>query len=496
MNKYSFPKDFLWGGATAANQIEGGFSDGGKGVSSADCIVRGSRTKKREVTYKDKDGEIRTTLISNLEEIENVEFGCFDGYDYPTKQAIDFYHTYKEDISLFAEMGFKSYRMSIAWSRIFPKGYEDEPNQEGLQFYENVFNELKKYNIEPIVTLSHYEIPIGLVNRWNSWTDRRTIEAWEKYVKAVFTRYKGLVKYWLTFNEINCAMLNGWISAGVATKDLQKKATIAHHQLVASAIAVKEAHRIDPDYKVGNMITYTSYYPLTCKPEDVQATWKKSNKTYFFSDVQVRGYYPAYQLKEYERSGITIDITEEDKKILSEGTVDFISFSYYMSGCASGDSDIMETQGGNLAMGIKNPYLSETEWGWQIDPQGLRIALNNLYDRYQKPLMIVECGLGAVDKVEEDGSINDDYRIAYLAAHMREMAKAINEDGVDLVGFMPWGCIDLISVSTGEMAKRYGFIYVDIQDDLTGSGVRFKKKSFYWFKDVIQTNGDELEKGE
>ena len=493
MINYKFPETFLWGGATAANQLEGGADEGGKGVSTADCITRGARGLKRLVTFKDKAQNIRSIPVSPLPETLNEgEYGCFEGFDYPSKRAVDFYHHYKEDIALFAEMGFKVFRMSINWTRIFPNGDEDEPNEEGLQFYDQVFRELKKYDIEPLVTLSHYETPVGLVNKWNSWVDRRMILSWEKYVDVVFQRYKGIVKYWLTFNEINCAFLNGWMSSGVATKNMAILADVAHHQLLASAIAVKKAHAIDSANQVGNMITFTPYYPLTCNPEDVIAAWKKSNKSYFFADVQVRGTYPAYQLKEYERMGIKVNITEEDKKILAEGTVDFVSFSYYMSGCASGDTEIMASQGGNFAMGIKNPYLKQTEWGWQIDPVGLRVALNYLYDRYQKPLFIVENGLGAVDRIEEDGSIRDGYRIAYLKDHIKEMSKAIHEDGVDLMGYTPWGCIDLISASTGEMAKRYGFIYVNYQDDLTGNGERYRKDSFYRYKQLIQSNGEQI----
>lgn len=488
-----FPKNFLWGGATAANQIEGGQYEGGKGISSSDCITRGSRTKKRAITYKDSNGEIKTVLVSQMKDLKGVEFGQFEGYDYPNNKAIDFYHRYKEDIALFAEMGFKVFRMSINWTRIFPNGDEEEPNEEGLRFYENVFKELKKHNIEPLVTISHYEPPIHLTNKFNGWENREMINCWLKYISAIFNRYKGLVKYWLTFNEINCAFLNSWVSAGIASTSFEVKAKVAHHQLLASALAVKMAHEIDSNYLVGNMITFTPYYPLTCQPNDVLASWKKSNRTFFFSDVQIRGYYPNYELKEFERLGIKLDITEEDKQILKEGTVDFISFSYYLSGCASSDPQINATQGGNMAKGIKNPYLDESGWGWQIDPTGLRIALNYLYDRYQKPLFIVENGLGALDKVEADGSIHDPYRIKYLKDHINAVGDAISEDGVEVMGYTAWGCIDLVSVSTGEMAKRYGLIYVDLDDNGNGTGNRYKKDSFYWYKKVIASNGEDLD---
>lgn len=490
---YQFPKDFLWGGATAANQFEGGFLEDGKGISTADCVTRGSREKKREITYRDKDGIVKSVPMFSTGELKNVEFGCFEGYDYPSHRAVDFYHRYKEDIALLAEMGLKVFRMSINWTRIFPMGYEEEPNEAGLKFYENVFRELKKYGIEPLVTLSHYEIPIGLVNRFHSWEDRRMLDCWKRYVDTVFARYKGLVKYWLTFNEINCTFLSGWLSAGVASNDMQVLARAAHHQLLASAMAVEAAHQTDSAYLVGNMITFSSWYPYTCRPEDVVAAWKKSNRSYFFADVQARGYYPAYQLKEYERLGIDLAITDEEKQILKRGTVDFISFSYYHSGCVSADLAAAAAQGGNLTGGMKNPYLSASQWGWLIDPVGLRVALNALYDRYQKPLFVVENGLGAVDQLEADGSIQDDYRIDYLRAHIKEMAKAVNEDGVELIGYTPWGCIDLISASTGEMAKRYGMVYVNYQDDGSGDGTRLKKKSFYWYRQVIESNGACLE---
>lgn len=492
MKAYKFPENFLWGGATAANQIEGGFYETGKGVSTADCCTRGSRTKSREITYKTGEGNIETLSLSQIDAPEGVIFDCYEGYDYPSHNGIDFYHHYQDDIALFAEMGFKVFRMSINWTRIFPLGFEEEPNEAGLKFYEDVFKELRKYDIEPLVTLSHYETPVELTNKWGAWADRRTIDCWLRYVRTVFSRYKYLVKYWLTFNEINCVFLNGWMAAGVPSSDLQILAVTAHHQLLASAITVKEAHKINSDFKIGNMITYSSYYPHTCNPDDVMASWKKANNTYFFADVQCRGYYPNYKIIEYERLGIKLVITEDDKDILREGTVDFLSFSYYMSSCVSADQSVSSKQGGNLVRGIKNPYLESSEWGWQIDPVGLRVALNHLYDRYQKPLFIVENGLGAVDTIEQDGTINDDYRINYLEAHIKEMSKAINEDGVDLLGYTPWGCIDLVSASTGEMAKRYGFIYVNYHDDGNGDGARRRKKSFDWYKRVIATNGESL----
>lgn len=488
-----FPKDFLWGGATAANQFEGAWNVDGKGVSTSDCCTRGSLTSVRHVTYQTEDGQVESKIMFGLDAPKGAKFGAFDGYDYPSHEGIDFYHHYKEDIALFAEMGFKTFRMSINWTRIFPNGDDEQPNEKGLQFYEDVFKELKKYGIEPLVTLSHYETPIALTNKWNAWADRRTIDCFVRYAKTCFERYNGLVKYWLTFNEINCISFGGFMAAGVASRDPLMIANATRNQLLASALAVQEAHKVNPDMMVGNMIGYGASYPYTCNPEDVLKQRKSQYNVDFYSDVQARGYYPNYKLKEYERANLDFELTKEDQEILANGTVDFITFSYYMSNCVSADPEVLANQKGNMLMGVKNPYLTESEWGWQIDPVGLRISLNDFYTKYRKPLMVVENGLGARDIVTEDGQIHDDYRIDYLRAHIEQMDKAINEDGVDLIGYTPWGCIDLVSASTGEMAKRYGFIYVDIQDDGTGDGKRMKKDSFYWYKKVIASNGADLD---
>lgn len=488
-----FPKDFLWGGATAANQFEGAWNVDGKGVSTSDCCTRGSLTSVRHVTYQTEDGQVESKIMFGLDAPKGAKFGAFDGYDYPSHEGIDFYHHYKEDIALFAEMGFKTFRMSINWTRIFPNGDDEQPNEKGLQFYEDVFKELKKYGIEPLITLSHYETPIALTNKWNAWADRRTIDCFVRYAKTCFERYNGLVKYWLTFNEINCISFGGFMAAGVASRDPLMIANATRNQLLASALAVQEAHKVNPDMMVGNMIGYGASYPYTCNPEDVLKQRKSQYNVDFYSDVQARGYYPNYKLKEYERANLDFELTKEDQEILANGTVDFITFSYYMSNCVSADPEVLANQKGNMLMGVKNPYLTESEWGWQIDPVGLRISLNDFYTKYRKPLMVVENGLGARDIVTEDGQIHDDYRIDYLRAHIEQMDKAINEDGVDLIGYTPWGCIDLVSASTGEMAKRYGFIYVDIQDDGTGDGKRMKKDSFYWYKKVIASNGADLD---
>ena len=488
-----FPKGFLWGGATAANQLEGGWQEGGKGMSSDDVVTNGTNTTPRLVTYTLPDGTKTAEPMFTLGAVpKGTKFECHEGYLYPNHDGIDFYHHYKEDIALFAEMGFKCFRLSIAWTRIYPNGDDEIANEEGLKFYDDMFDECLKYGIEPVVTISHYETPLALTNKWNSWADRRMIDCYLKYCETIFKRYKDKVKYWMTFNEINCLGMIGWMPAAVAGNDKQTLAQAAHHQFVASAKAVIMGHEINPDFQIGCMIAYSLAYAKTCNPDDVLQAWKRSGWCNFYSDVQCRGYYPSYKLKEYEREGIHLAVEPTDEELLKQGTVDYIAFSYYMSSVVSTDPKDNEQAGGNLISGLKNPYLKASEWGWQIDPVGLRISLNYLYDRYQLPLFIVENGLGAVDKKEADGSINDDYRINYLADHIKEMEKAIDEDGVDLMGYTPWGCIDLVSASTGEMKKRYGFIYVDKYDDGTGDYSRSKKKSFNWYKKVIASNGEDL----
>ncbi len=488
-----FPKDFLWGGATAANQFEGGWNADGKGVSSSDCVTRGSRTKLREVTYKTSDGVVHAEPMFAIKNPpKDAVFGAFEGYDYPSHEAIDFHGKFKEDIALFGEMGFKTFRLSINWTRIFPTGLEETPNEAGLKFYDEVFDECLKYGIKPLVTLSHYETPVGLTNAWGSWNDARTIACWERYVRTVGERYKGKVEYWLTFNEINIITHSPWLAAGVGQNNPQVRANISKHQLIASARAVLILHEIDPNNKVGNMVAYSTLYPNTCHPNDMMQILTSQQRFMFYFDVQARGIYPTWKIKEYEREGVEFSLTPEEQQTLLDGTVDFLSISYYMSSVVSADPNVLETQSGNMMRGIPNPYLEASDWGWQIDSVGLRVALNQLWNHYHLPIFIVENGLGAVDTLEEDGTIHDDYRINYFKKHIEEMSKAINEDGVVVLGYTPWGCIDLISCSTGEMAKRYGFIYVDKNDDGTGDLKRYKKDSFEWYKKVIASNGEWL----
>ena len=479
-----FPKGFLWGGATAANQFEGGWLEDGKGASVPDHI---------------RGGTVSTPRLWDKEIDENIY--------YPSHEATDFYHHYKEDIALYGEMGFKCYRMSINWARIYPTGMEETPNQKGLDFYHNVFAECKKYNIEPLVTISHYELPWGLSEKYNGWAGREVIDCYVRYAKTLFTEFKDEVTLWLTFNEINIGAnsFGRIMSLGMQGDDhapmfkmnetdeeKSERFTALHHQFVASALAVQAGHEINPENKIGCMIAGSMTYPFTCNPLDVKDAQNKMNMSnWFCGDVQVRGHYPYYAKRFFKDNNIVVKMEEGDEDILKKGTVDFYSFSYYMSSCASVDPDALKSAG-NMFTGIKNPYLKASDWGWQIDPEGLRIYLNEVYGRYEVPLMIVENGLGANDERSEDGKFHDDYRINYLRDHVKAMEQAV-EDGVDLMGYTMWGCTDLVSASTGEMKKRYGFVYVDRDNDGNGDMHRERKDSFYWYKKVCESNGEDLD---
>lgn len=490
-----FRKDFLWGGAAAGNQYEGGVQEGGKGLSSSDVMTRGSKDVPRGITYKLADGTgafFRGIAPDSLP--DGARFALVEGYDYPSHQAVDFYHHYKEDIQYFAELGFKTYRMSISWSRIFPTGLEEEPNEEGLRFYDAVFDECLKYGIEPMVTLHHFEVPLELCNRWNAWMDRRTIDCFLKYCKTVFEKYQGKVKYWITFNEINNIYF-GFLEGGFVGTDEQSILQAAHHQMIASAKAVRMGHEICPEYQIGCMLAASrcTVYPRTCNPVDVQMAWEDANRHYFFTDVQCRGYYPAYQQKYYEREGIHIQMEKEDADILKNGCVDYITISYYRSMISTSAEPDQDSAKDTLKLGEVNPYLKATEWGIAVDPLGFRIILHNLYDRYQLPIMVVENGLGAADHIAEDGKIHDDYRVKFFRDHIQAMKDAVDLDGVDVMGYTTWAPIDIVSAGTGEMRKRYGFVYVDMDDKGNGSLKRMKKESFQWYQKVIETNGEDLD---
>ncbi|WEV36897.1 6-phospho-beta-glucosidase [Lactobacillus sp. ESL0677] len=480
MTTNNFPKGFLWGGATAANQLEGAYQEGGKGLSLPDVLPGG---KKRMWLANEPD----------------FDFTIDPNKFYPNHIGIDHYHHFKEDIALFAEMGFKCYRFSIAWSRIFPNGDEAEPNEEGLKFYDALIDECLKYKIEPVITISHYELPLNLITKYGAWKNKQLIDFYERFARTVLTRYHDKVKYWMTFNEINSAAHFPIMGQGlVASNGANDKKNIYqawHNQFVASSKAVKIGHELDPDLQIGCMILYATTYSYDCDPKNQLASLQENQANNFFcADVQVRGHYPTYTKSLLARNGVKlsdIDYTQEELDLLAKYPVDYIGFSYYMSSVIDVTHDNQESANGNMMGGVKNPFLKSSDWGWQIDPIGLRIALNQLSDRYQKPVFVVENGLGAIDKPDENHYVADDYRIDYLREHIEAISGAI-DDGVDVMGYTPWGCIDLVSASTGEMSKRYGFIYVDEDDHCEGTLKRYKKKSFDWYKKVIATNGQDL----
>ena len=471
--------NFLWGGATAANQFEGAWNVDGKGPSVSDMCTNGSYEVPKRIT-------------------KTIEEGTF----YPSHEASDFYHHYKEDIKLMAEMGFKTYRLSIAWTRIFPTGMEEEPLEEGLSFYDKVFDELNKYGIEPLVTISHYEMPYALVEKFNGWEDRKCIDFFLKYCEVLFERYQNKVRYWLTFNEVDSMIRHPFTTGGLVRDRFEGKNweevifQSMHHQFVASAMATRICHEIIPGSQVGCMLTKLTYYPYSCRPEDVLETQQRMRAIYCYSDTQVFGEYPAYLLARFKNHGLNIVMEENDLEVMKRYPVDFISFSYYMSSCVARNTDGLDVTAGNTVTAIKNPYLKASDWGWQVDPIGLRISLVDLYDRYRKPLFIVENGLGARETLVEDGkgsfTVNDDYHIDYYKDHFKAMYDAIHEDGVELLGYTTWACIDLVSESTKQMSKRYGFVYVDADDYGKGTYNRYKKKSFYWYRHIIETNGAAL----
>ena len=435
-----FRKDFLWGGATAANQCEGAWSEDGKGINTADVMTAGDAHTERKITD-----------------------GIVPGLNYPSHIATDHYHRFREDIALFGELGFKTYRMSINWARIYPNGDDDQPNEAGLRHYDEVFDECHKYGIEPLVTISHYETPLGL-QKYGSWENRKTVDFYLRYCRTIFNRYKGKVRYWLTFNEINCMSMSCWMAGGIAPDaSFQTRMTAAYHQFLASAQAVVMAHEIDPENRVGMMYGGIFSYPATCDPKDIlecQHQWEKN--IYYCGDVQCLGEYGSYCTRLWNEHNVHLDITPEDLDDLARGTVDMYTFSYYMSSLVT-THKVTDKVSGNFSKGAKNEYLEYSDWGWAVDPDGLQYYLEMMYQRYNIPMMVVENGLGAYDTVEADGSIHDPFRIDYYRKHIQAMDKAI-ANGVDCIGYTTWGCIDVVSAGTGEMRKRYGFIYVDMDD--------------------------------
>ncbi len=471
-----FPNGFMWGSASAAYHFEGGFDKDGKGLTVQDVTPHGARG-----------------IITDGPTEDNLKL-----------KAANFYENYKEDIKLFAEMGLKAFRTSISWARIFPNGDDETPNEKGLQFYDDVFDELHKYGIEPIVTLAHYETPLSLVERYNGWMNRDLIEVFEKYAVTVFERYKDKVKYWITFNEINSMFETPFISGGIKTPEKELTPSdlyqASHHQLVASALVTKRAREINPEFKVGCMISAKGVYPLRPSPEDAVLEMQKKDELDFFTHVHARGEYPYYVKRVFDENNIKLNITDEDRKLLRENTVDYISLSYYRSVCVTGlegkgYEDIRDVDEDTFTIKeVLNPTLNISEWGWQIDPVGFRIVLNQIYDKYELPIFIVENGLGAKDKLEkEDGKIviHDDYRISYLEQHIKQVYEAIL-DGVEIIGYLSWAAMDVVSTTEGSIDKRYGFIYIDLQSDGTGSLQRYKKDSFYWYKKLISTKAKSI----
>lgn len=465
-----FPDHFLWGGAVSANQCEGAFEEDGKGLSTADLLCR-------ETYGKDE-----------------MELELNPDYYYPCHTGIDFYHTYESDIRLFAEMGFKCFRMSIPWSRIFPNGDDEQPNEAALLHYDHVFEVCHRYGIEPLVTLSHCEMPAALLKKYGGWKNRELIDIFVRYAKTMFLRYQKQVKYWITFNEINFIFMKGFLyqNGGVVLHEgdniRQLQYQVAHNQFVANAKCVKLCHEIIPGSYISAMMEAAIAYQPSCNPEDVLHTFCSNQEyTYDYLDVLLKGSYSYSWLRRIEKEDLEVDMRPEDFQILKEGTGDYIPFSYYMSRMPV-ELDKVDLSDNSGSAIFKNPYLKTSEWGWSIDPAGLRIVLNEFYARYGKPLFVVENGLGARDVLTKDGRVHDDYRISYLREHIRQLHLAI-DDGVEVLGYTTWGCIDLVSQSTGEMSKRYGFIYVDLNDDGTGSGKRYRKDSFYWYKKVIESNG-------
>ena len=475
-----FPENFLWGGAVAAHQLEGAYREGGRGLSICDVLTAGAHGVPRRITD-----------------------GVVEGEHYPNHEGIDFYHTFESDIALFAEMGFKCFRTSISWSRIFPQGDEDEPCEAGLAFYDRLFDCLIEHGIEPVVTLSHFEMPLALVEKYGGWTNRALIDLFVRYACVCFERYRGKVKYWMTFNEINNQdsvgnALFGWVNSGVVFSELPdpKRAMYqaAHYEFVAAAKAVAAGHAIDPSAKIGCMVAMIPVYPLDGLPEDVLIANDTMHHTMLFSDVMMRGRYPSYAKALFKRNGWDLDITDDDLEALAAGCSDYVGISYYMSNTVSSKytADNAAAVNSFSPHTVQNPNLGATDWGWTIDPKGLRYALKLLDERYGKPIFVVENGIGMYESLNADDTVEDDARIDYLREHIRQMKIAVEEDGVELMGYTVWGCIDVVSFTTGEYRKRYGFIYVDKNDDGSGTGRRFRKKSFGWYRHVIETNGEEL----
>lgn len=474
-----FPKDFLWGGAVAACQIEGAYDVDGRGLSTSDLRAYDPNLKRANI--KKEGGDTRSGIKAAIQDKTSY---------FPKRYGIDFYHTYKQDLALLKELGLKAFRTSISWSRIFPNGDEEQPNEKGLQFYDQLIDEIIKNGMEPIITMSHYDFPIHLVTEYGGFANRNVIDFFVNYAKVLLQRYKGKVTYWIVCNQVNLVPAVQFGSLGIYEdqsnhmEELMYQAV--HHQFIAGAKVVKLAREIDPNAKMGTMVADGTFYPATCNPEDVILTLKKNRMQYYFTDVQLRGEYPGYALRYFKENNIQLDMRPQDLALLKTHTMDFLAVSYYYSKIVDARKNTMEPFDGE-----QNPYLKPTPWEWRADPLGLYNSLSQYWDRYQKPLMIAENGLGALDVVEKDGSIHDEYRINYLQQHITQVKECI-KDGAHIFAYLSWAPIDIVSSSSAEMSKRYGYIYVDLDDYGKGSGQRMKKDSFFWYQHVIQTNGEDL----
>lgn len=475
-----FPKDFLWGGALAANQCEGAYDEGGKGLCVADINEFYDNVALNKKSNKELDSQYIT---------EAIRSGREQGRIFPKRWGIDFYHRYPEDLKLLAGMGLNSLRTSINWARIFPNGNDEQPNEEGLQFYDRLVNEMLANGLEPMITVSHYEMPLNLALRYRGWYSRETIGFFEKYCRVLFDRYHTKVKRWILVNQINLIKHESFNHLGIPSDlvdDVDKvKYQAVHNEMVACAKVTQYAHEHYQDLEIGMMLYNEPSYAATTKPADELASLKHNQMEMFFSDVLMRGKYPGYALRYFHDHGITVDFGDGDEEAL-KNTCDFFSFSYYYTSLVSEES----YRNGNRI--IMNDQLDKNPWGWSTDPIGLRITLNQFYDRYQKPIYITENGSGFFDRPEADGTVHDDYRIAYYREHLKAIREAIR-DGVDLKGYYVWGPIDIVSCSSSEMSKRYGFIYVDQDDYGNGSGKRSLKDSYYYYQRVTASEGKDLD---
>ena len=486
----SFSKNFLWGTSISAEQVEGGYDEGGKGLTQCDFAAAGSASDMRKVYFEKVDGT-RGSMPQFSRLPDGAKYKLFDDLHYPNHIASDFYHHWEEDLALFHEMGFTTFNTTVAWSRIYPRGLEGGVNQEGIAFYRRVFERAKEYGMDPVITLYKYDEPVYFEETYGGWENREMIDEFVGFATTCFKEFKQYINKWLTFNEIN--ILLEFHTMGNDSETLQTRVVQLHNQMVASARCVKAAHAIDPNLKVGCMIAGYCVYPLTCDPADVMlAEQAFQNHFCYTTDTMMRGAYPTFAPSFWQKNHLHVDITEQDQRDLAEGKCDFIAFSYYMSKVVTTHENSLKAFGAGTKSDVRNPYLKYSDWGWAIDPVGFRYFLHMLNDRYQKPIFDVENGLGAYDKIAADGHIHDDYRIHYLSAHIQPMKKAV-EEGVRLFGYTTWGGLDLVSFTTGQMDKRYGMIYVDMNDKGEGDLHRVRKDSFYWYKKVIASNGEDTD---